>query len=183
LVAGEPTKAAAVLGVVVAPGLAHDVTSQVADELVEDLRERYAAIDWRTELLVDRLVVPPAPTTEIDAARRLLDAPQARRQARRVQEPEEEGQAQIGASDDDRASASAGARSLAHRKARIRVAREYEWEYGLVSASRISRPFVAALPRGRCRHFQFRAVSRGGSWRTSNPLAAEAPIYHTCYPN
>jgi hypothetical protein len=75
LVAGEPEKAAAVLGIVVAPGLAYDVTSRVADELVEDLRERHGAIDWRTELLVDRLVVPPAPTTEIlDAARqRLLD--------------------------------------------------------------------------------------------------------------
>jgi hypothetical protein len=73
LVAGEPTKAAAVLGFVVAPGLAHDVTSRVADELVEDLRERHGAIDWRTELLVDPLVVPPAPTTEIlDAARRRL---------------------------------------------------------------------------------------------------------------
>jgi hypothetical protein len=73
LVAGEPKKAAAVLGIVVAPGLAYDVTSRVADELVEDLRERHGAIDWRTELLVDRLVVPPAPTTEIlDAARRRL---------------------------------------------------------------------------------------------------------------
>jgi hypothetical protein len=73
LVADEPTKAAAVLGIVVAPGLAHDVTSRVADELVEDLRERHGAIDWRTEFLVDRLVVPPAPTTEIlDAARRRL---------------------------------------------------------------------------------------------------------------
>lgn len=73
MVAGEPEKAAAVLGIVVAPGLAYDVTSRVADELVEDLRERHGAIDWRTELLVDRLVVPPAPTTEIlDAARRRL---------------------------------------------------------------------------------------------------------------
>jgi hypothetical protein len=73
LLAGEPEKAAAVLGIVVAPGLAYDVTSRVADELVEDLRERHGAIDWRTELLVDRLVVPPAPTTEIlDAARRRL---------------------------------------------------------------------------------------------------------------
>lgn len=73
MVAGEPEKAAAVLGIVVAPGLAYDVTSRVADELVEDLRARHGAIDWRTELLVDRLVVPPAPTTEIlDAARRRL---------------------------------------------------------------------------------------------------------------
>lgn len=73
MVAGEPEKAAAVLGIVVAPGLAYDVTSRVADELVEDLRERHGAIDWRTEFLVDRLVVPPAPTTEIlDAARRRL---------------------------------------------------------------------------------------------------------------
>ena len=44
MVADEPTKAAAVLGVVVAPGLAHDVTSRVADELVEDLRERHGAV-------------------------------------------------------------------------------------------------------------------------------------------
>jgi hypothetical protein len=65
-----------VLGVVVAPGLAQDVTSKIAAELAADLRAAYADVDWRTELEVDRLVVPPVPTTEIlDAARRkLLDA-------------------------------------------------------------------------------------------------------------
>ena len=65
----------AVLGVIVAPGLAHDVTSRIASELLQDLRERYDSVDWHTELEVDRLVVPPASLTEIFAAgrRRLLE--------------------------------------------------------------------------------------------------------------
>jgi hypothetical protein len=54
----------------VAPGLAHDVTSRIASELLEDLRARYDSVDWRTELQVDRLVVPPAALTEIFAAAR-----------------------------------------------------------------------------------------------------------------
>ena len=63
----------AVLGVIVAPGLAHDVTSRIASELLDDVRERYDSVDWRTELQVDRLVVPPAPLTELlDAGRRKL---------------------------------------------------------------------------------------------------------------
>ena len=65
----------AVIGVIVAPGLAHDVTSRIASELQEDLRDRYDSVDWRTELEADRLVVPPAPLTEIFAAgrRKLLE--------------------------------------------------------------------------------------------------------------
>lgn len=65
----------AVLGVVVAPGLAQEVTARIAAELLEDLRERYDSVGWRTELEVDRLVVPPAQLTEILAAgrRKLLD--------------------------------------------------------------------------------------------------------------
>ena len=65
-----------VLGLVVAPGLAEDVTAKIAAELAADLRAAYTDVDWRTELEVDRLVVPPVQTTEIlDAARRkLLDA-------------------------------------------------------------------------------------------------------------
>jgi hypothetical protein len=65
-----------VLGVIVAPGLARDVTAKIATELGDDLRALDTGVDWRTELTVDRLVVPPAQTTEIiDAARRkLLDA-------------------------------------------------------------------------------------------------------------
>ena len=58
---------------IVAPGLAHDVTSRIASELLDDVRERYDSVDWRTELQVDRLVVPPAPLTELlDAGRRKL---------------------------------------------------------------------------------------------------------------
>ena len=54
-------------------GLAHDVTSRIASELLDDVRERYDSVDWRTELQVDRLVVPPAPLTEVlDAGRRKL---------------------------------------------------------------------------------------------------------------
>jgi hypothetical protein len=71
----RPERPSAVIGVVVAPGLAHDVTSRIASELVQDLRKRYDSVDWSTELEVDRLVVPPAPLTEIVAAgrRKLLE--------------------------------------------------------------------------------------------------------------
>jgi hypothetical protein len=62
-----------VLGVVVAPGLARDVTAKIAADLADDLRGSYEGVDWRTEFRVDPLVVPPVPTTEIlDAARRAL---------------------------------------------------------------------------------------------------------------
>jgi hypothetical protein len=65
-----------VLGVIVAPGLARDVTAKVASELAHDLEALDLGVEWRPELTVDRLVAPPAQTTEIiDAARRkLLDA-------------------------------------------------------------------------------------------------------------
>ncbi len=65
-----------VLGVIVAPGLARDVTAKIASELAHDLEALDLGVEWRTELTVDRLVAPPAQTTEIiDAARRkLLDA-------------------------------------------------------------------------------------------------------------
>ena len=71
----EQERGRAVIGVIVAPGLAQDVTSRIASGLQEDLRGRYDSVDWRTELEVDRLVVPPAPLTEILAAgrRKLLE--------------------------------------------------------------------------------------------------------------
>jgi hypothetical protein len=64
------------LGVVVAPGLAREVTAGIAENLLDDLRARYADVNWRTELAVDRLVMPPVPTTELFAAarRKLLAA-------------------------------------------------------------------------------------------------------------
>jgi hypothetical protein len=69
----ETPRPRVVLGVVVAPGLARDITAKIAAELAADLRAAYTDVDWRTELEVDRLVVPPVPTTEIlDAARRRL---------------------------------------------------------------------------------------------------------------
>jgi hypothetical protein len=59
--------------VIVAPGLALDVTAKVASELADDLRALDSGVEWKTELAVDRLVAPPADTTEIlDAARRRL---------------------------------------------------------------------------------------------------------------
>jgi hypothetical protein len=62
-----------VLGTIAAPGLAGDVTTRVAEELAEDLARSYGAVGWRTVLEVDRLVEPPALTTDlIDAARRKL---------------------------------------------------------------------------------------------------------------
>jgi hypothetical protein len=61
------------LGVIVAPGLARDVTAKIASELAHDLEALDLGVEWRTELTVDRLVSPPAQTTEIiDAARRKL---------------------------------------------------------------------------------------------------------------
>ena len=72
----EEAQPCVVLGVIVAPRLAHDVTAKIAAELGDDLRALDTGVDWRTEFTVDRLVAPPVPTTEIiDAARRkLLDA-------------------------------------------------------------------------------------------------------------
>ena len=56
-----------------APGLPEEVAARVADDLAEDLRKAYGAFGWHTEFVVDRLALPPAPTTElIDAARRAL---------------------------------------------------------------------------------------------------------------
>jgi hypothetical protein len=66
----EQERRCAVIGVIVAPRLAPDVTSRIANELQEDLRRRYDSVDWRTELHVDRLVDPPASLTEIFAAAR-----------------------------------------------------------------------------------------------------------------
>jgi hypothetical protein len=61
------------LGVIVAPGLARDVTAKISGDLAHDLRALDLGVGWRTELTVDRLVPPPAHTTEIiDAARRKL---------------------------------------------------------------------------------------------------------------
>jgi hypothetical protein len=63
------------LGVIVAPGLARDVTAKVASELANDLRAMNSGVEWKTELAVDRLVAPPVQTAEILAAarRKLLD--------------------------------------------------------------------------------------------------------------
>jgi hypothetical protein len=46
--------------VVVAPGLASDVTTGIAHDLAADLRQAYDAVAWETKLAQDRLVVPPA---------------------------------------------------------------------------------------------------------------------------
>ena len=68
----EPERSVS-LGVLVAPGLPEEVSTRIADDLAEDLREAYAALGWWTEFVVDRLVVPPAETTQlVEAARRAL---------------------------------------------------------------------------------------------------------------
>lgn len=58
-----------------APGLARDVTEKIAAELVDDLVALDTGVDWRIEFRVDRLVAPPALTTELVTAARqkLLD--------------------------------------------------------------------------------------------------------------
>ena len=53
------------LGLLVAPGLPEEVSSRIADDLAEDLREAHCAFGWRTEFVVDRLAVPPAETTQL----------------------------------------------------------------------------------------------------------------------
>jgi hypothetical protein len=61
------------LGVLAAPGLPEEVSSRIADDLAEDLREAHGPLGWRTEFVVDRLVAPPAETTQlVQAARRAL---------------------------------------------------------------------------------------------------------------
>jgi hypothetical protein len=44
---GREERPCAVLGVIVAPGLAHDVTSRIASELLDDVRERYDSFRQR----------------------------------------------------------------------------------------------------------------------------------------
>jgi hypothetical protein len=69
----EADRPSIVLGLVVAPGLPEEVASAIERELAADLNRAYTSVGWRTELETDRLVSPPAPTTEIfDAARRRL---------------------------------------------------------------------------------------------------------------
>jgi hypothetical protein len=67
-------RAVVALGVIVAPRLQRDVTAELAEQLAEDVARRHPSVDWRTELVVDRLVEPPARVTDIleDARRRLL---------------------------------------------------------------------------------------------------------------
>src|SRR4051812_40627249 len=61
------------LGVVVAPRLERDVPSELAEQVAEDLARRHPSVDWRTELVVDRLVEPPARVSDIlECARRSL---------------------------------------------------------------------------------------------------------------
>src|SRR5690348_6338002 len=62
------------LGLVVAPRLERDVPPELAEQLAKDLARRHPSVDWRTELVVDRLVEPPARVTDIleNARRRLL---------------------------------------------------------------------------------------------------------------
>ena len=72
----EEAQPCIVLGVIVAPGLARESPPGSPPSSAHDLRALETGVDWRIELTVDRLVAPPAQTTEIvDAARRkLLDA-------------------------------------------------------------------------------------------------------------
>jgi hypothetical protein len=70
---GEQPQPFIALGVIVAPGLARDVTAKIAGELADDLDALDLGVEWQTELAVERLVAPPAQTTEIiEAARRKL---------------------------------------------------------------------------------------------------------------
>jgi hypothetical protein len=62
-----------VLGVVVAPGLAHDLTADLVADLQQALNERFGSVGWEPELTVDRLVPPSAaPGAILEAARQKL---------------------------------------------------------------------------------------------------------------
>jgi hypothetical protein len=62
-----------VLGLVAAPGPAADLAGQLAEDLAARLNQRYPDVEWRVPVVVDGLVTPPAPTTElIDAAHQRL---------------------------------------------------------------------------------------------------------------
>ena len=62
------------LGLIVAPRLERDVPAEFAGQFAEDLARRHPSVDWRTELVLDQLVEPPARLTDIleDARLRLL---------------------------------------------------------------------------------------------------------------
>jgi hypothetical protein len=69
----EAARPVVVLGVVVAPRLADDMSPELAERLAEDLGRRHPSVDWHPEVVVDRLVEPPASVGELlDAARRRL---------------------------------------------------------------------------------------------------------------
>jgi len=62
-----------VIGVLVAPKIAGNVSERLGEELARDLQQRYSTVEWRTHVVIDRLVAPPATVTEIfGAARRKL---------------------------------------------------------------------------------------------------------------
>lgn len=62
-----------VLGVVVAPGLAHELTADLIADLQIGLNERFGSVEWEPELTVDRLVPPSAAAGAIlEAARQKL---------------------------------------------------------------------------------------------------------------
>jgi hypothetical protein len=64
------------LGIIVAPGVAEEVTARIVEELLGELSKRYDSVDWQGFVEIDRLVRPPAALTEIleAARRRLLEA-------------------------------------------------------------------------------------------------------------
>jgi hypothetical protein len=68
-----PVPTEVTIGLIAAPGLAADLTDDVATQLVRALTTRYPDADWRTRVMVDGLVPATAPTTElVDAAHRRL---------------------------------------------------------------------------------------------------------------
>jgi hypothetical protein len=62
-----------VLGLIAAPGPAADLAGHLAEDLATRLQQLYPDAEWRVPLVVDGLVTPPAPTTNlIDAAHQRL---------------------------------------------------------------------------------------------------------------
>ena len=135
-VGGLEMRSTVTLGVIVAPRLERDVPPELAEQLAEDLARRHPSVDWRTELVVDRLVEPPARVTDIleDARRRLLRsrwhlahrrhrpaAPGQRQAGLAAREPDARRRSRVAAG--PRAAARAPAAAARARRARRRAAR------------------------------------------------------------
>jgi uncharacterized membrane protein len=68
-----PAETCVQVGLVVSPALTKAAALELRSSLAQSLRERYPEVDWEFDLVLDRLLPPPAELTElVDAARSRL---------------------------------------------------------------------------------------------------------------